>query len=631
MKISNLADHPLDHIWFTSLFVSWISPLIKLATTRPIREEDVWECPSSMSVDANTLRFETAWKEELKNAKIEKRNPSVKKALWIGFGNDLIVAGIFQFIFLCLQLTQPFIVGAIVHFVKTGVNGRSYGVGLAFALGGVSLSSSMALSETFYSLRVLGCRIRSSVMMSVYKHALQLTTAARFQNTVGQTTNLVAIDSEKFFLAVQFINFLWHGPLMSIIVMLILISEVGYAPALAGLGWFLILIPSQNYLAAQIGMIRRTMIKFTDERVKLINEILQSIRVIKVYAWEVPMENRVLQTRNDELKLLHKYLNKSAQLRELLFSAQSVAALVIILTSVYGCNRPLTLVQTFRMLAFLNITRFPLNLLGQALKTYKDGEVSLARLNKFFMLPVLHIPENRFTGESKILIKNASFSWEEITIMTNTTTIKTYGNHDKKSNPSYQIINQNDESKNNSYQNNDENNSDNNKNYNNNDNNNNDMGNGGGTDELSNDINLIKFDNLKQNQIIQNNNDNDNNNNNENYLFHLKNINFESMKSNELVAVIGAVGSGKSSFISALLNEMILLSGSSEVHGNISYCAQTPWIQNMSLQDNILFGTDFNDKNSNDSQINYNRYQRAIKAAALIPDIQILPFGEKTE
>ena len=76
--------------------------------------------------------------------------------------------------------------------------------------------------------------------------------------------------------------------------MCLLIRTVGVGPALVGLGTQLAFIPLQNHLAAVSGRIRRDMVKDTDERVKLTNELLQSIRVVKLYAWESPMEKRIL-------------------------------------------------------------------------------------------------------------------------------------------------------------------------------------------------------------------------------------------------------------------------------------------------------------------------------------------------
>jgi ABC-type polysaccharide/polyol phosphate transport system ATPase subunit len=60
--------------------------------------------------------------------------------------------------------------------------------------------------------------------------------------------------------------------------------------------------------------------------------------------------------------------------------------------------------------------------------------------------------------------------------------------------------------------------------------------------------------------------------------FSLKNFSLRPMKVNELIAIVGAVGSGKSSFMSALLNEMPMTEGTCEVLGSLSYCAQTPWL-----------------------------------------------------
>lgn len=89
----------------------------------------------------------------------------------------------------------------------------------------------------------------------------------------------------------------------------------------------------------------------------------------------------------------------------------------------------------------------------------------------------------------------------------------------------------------------------------------------------------------------------------------------------ELVAVIGAVGSGKSSFLSAIAGEMRKTSGHVSLGSSLSFCPQNVWIQNSSLRDNILFGNVFDE----------DRYQQTIKACALLPDLEVLPKGDLTE
>ena len=100
----------------------------------------------------------------------------------------------------------------------------------------------------------------------------------------------------------------------------------------------------------------------------------------------------------------------------------------------------------------------------------------------------------------------------------------------------------------------------------------------------------------------------------------LNNVNL-SIKKGSLVAVVGHVGSGKSSLISAMLGEMNVISGSLNTTGKIAYVPQQAWMQNETLKNNITFGKKYND----------NLYNKVIESCALIPDLQILQGGDQTE
>ncbi|KZV32355.1 ABC transporter C family member 14-like [Dorcoceras hygrometricum] len=100
----------------------------------------------------------------------------------------------------------------------------------------------------------------------------------------------------------------------------------------------------------------------------------------------------------------------------------------------------------------------------------------------------------------------------------------------------------------------------------------------------------------------------------------VKNLNFE-IKKGELVAVVGTVGSGKSSLLAAVLGEMNKLSGKIRVCGTTAYVSQTAWIQNGTIQENIVFGSPMNRK----------RYQEAIRVCCLEKDIEMMEFGDETE
>ncbi|VUC23771.1 unnamed protein product [Clonostachys rosea] len=88
--------------------------------------------------------------------------------------------------------------------------------------------------------------------------------------------------------------------------------------------------------------------------------------------------------------------------------------------------------------------------------------------------------------------------------------------------------------------------------------------------------------------------------------------------------IIGPVGSGKSTLINALLGETVTHKGSIRlpvnVNGSIAYCAQTPWLVNKSIQENVL-GSNLFDASW---------YSKVIKACALLEDLKNYPSGDRT-
>lgn len=203
-----------EHPWkyysvFGKITVSWISPLVKLASSRSLLEEDVWPSPPEATVESLHNRFEEELRKERQKAKETNRDPSLIRAFYNSFGWLFITGGVLQLAFLVFQLGQPFLIGELVDFVRNGTGGIGRGLGLAFGLAGVSLLSSMSITTALFVQRLIGISVRASIMTSIYKHALLLTTSARATTSVGQTTNLMAIDSERLFWAAQFWHFLW--------------------------------------------------------------------------------------------------------------------------------------------------------------------------------------------------------------------------------------------------------------------------------------------------------------------------------------------------------------------------------------------------------------------------------------
>ncbi|KAF9287125.1 hypothetical protein BGZ68_002228 [Mortierella alpina] len=100
----------------------------------------------------------------------------------------------------------------------------------------------------------------------------------------------------------------------------------------------------------------------------------------------------------------------------------------------------------------------------------------------------------------------------------------------------------------------------------------------------------------------------------------LQNIDL-SVPNGALVAIVGRVGQGKSSMLSALTGEMYKRQGYAKITGRIAYVPQQAWILNATLRDNILFG----------NAMDHDRYHQVLFACGLEPDIEMLPAGDLSE
>lgn len=100
----------------------------------------------------------------------------------------------------------------------------------------------------------------------------------------------------------------------------------------------------------------------------------------------------------------------------------------------------------------------------------------------------------------------------------------------------------------------------------------------------------------------------------------LKNVTMK-LPSSKLLGLVGPVGSGKTTFVSAILGEARLMSGKLDVGGRIAYVTQNPWVQQASVRDNILFGRPYDKK----------KYDATVHACALEADMATLVNGDLTE
>ncbi|XP_077200008.1 ATP-binding cassette sub-family C member 4 [Paroedura picta] len=99
----------------------------------------------------------------------------------------------------------------------------------------------------------------------------------------------------------------------------------------------------------------------------------------------------------------------------------------------------------------------------------------------------------------------------------------------------------------------------------------------------------------------------------------LQDISF-SVRRGELLVVVGPVGAGKSSVLSAILGELAASKGFIDARGKIAYVSQQPWVFSGAVRNNILFGKAYEKE----------KYEKVLRACALKKDLEVLPDGDLT-
>ncbi len=128
-----------------------------------------------------------------------------------------------------------------------------------------------------------------------------MSATSKKSSTVGEMTNLITQDAQMFQNFTPFLNMIWSSPLQIIICIYILWRYLGIA-AFAGFATTIIFIPLNVFTANQSKKLCAKKLKSQDLRLKILNEILSGIKVIKFYGWEYPFQNMVNKIREDEMK-----------------------------------------------------------------------------------------------------------------------------------------------------------------------------------------------------------------------------------------------------------------------------------------------------------------------------------------
>ncbi|XP_046853046.1 multidrug resistance-associated protein 1-like isoform X2 [Xenia sp. Carnegie-2017] len=547
---------------FSRITFWWMTGLVRLGYSKPLVTKDLWYLQSSLMSKNIEGKFIEIWEHEKERVsrKFEKLNsektkyvneqskydsddhenlhdevkyscdeskekhPSLMKTLLKMFFPFLIPAILFKFCYDSLVFVQPQLLGMIVEFVDDE-NDRPLYEGLIYAASMfvVATFQTLVLQQYFKIVLVTGLRLRTSVLGIVYRKALVLSNYSRNQSTIGEMVNLMSVDAQRLMDILTYLNLIWSSPYQIILAIYFLYRAMGIS-VLAGVAVMLVIFPLNFFIGRWLRNFQVKQMNIKDSRIKLMNEILNGIKVLKLFAWETSFLEKTSRIRKNELRILRFFSYLNAILSFFMSSSPVLVSLATFATYV-SLGNTLTASKAFVALALFETLRFPLSMLARLLTNLIQALVSIKRLQRFLNMEELdpnHIERSDISKGSKetaaIKITSGTFSWE---------------------NEKQPILNE---------------------------------------------INL-------------------------------------KVNHGGLVAIVGHVGCGKSSLLSAILGDIKKLAGHVYLQGSVAYVSQQAWIQNATLRENILFG----------KRKNNERYRLVIDKCALKPDLQILPGGDMTE
>jgi ABC-type multidrug transport system fused ATPase/permease subunit len=292
---------------FSRLTFSWMTPMMKYGYSAFLTEEDLWGLSKDDTTKATGDAFDQRWQHELQH----RKHPSLWRALFGAYGGPYMLAAVFKVGNDVSQFMQPQLLRFLIAFVTSYRNGNEpqpviKGAAIALAMFAVAVFQTTMVHQYFQLAFVTGMRIKGGLTSSIYKKALKLSNEGRASKSTGDIVNYMAVDAQRLQDLTQFAQQIWSAPFQIVICMVSLYHLVGWS-MLAGIGVMIFMIPINGMIARIMKNLQKKQMKNKDARSRLVAEIINNMKSIKLYAWGAAFMNKLNYIRNDqELKNLRK-------------------------------------------------------------------------------------------------------------------------------------------------------------------------------------------------------------------------------------------------------------------------------------------------------------------------------------
>jgi ATP-binding cassette, subfamily C (CFTR/MRP), member 1 len=405
---------------FSMLTFGWMTPLMKFGYKNYLTQDDLWNLRQRDTTKATGDLLQAAWEVEL-----EKKKPSLWIAMAKAFGGPYLRGAMIKTVSDALAFVQPQLLRLLITFVESYRHGNEpqpaiRGVAIALAMFAASVCQTAALHQYFQRAFETGMRVKASLTAMIYGKALRLSNESRATKSTGDIVTYMSVDQQRLSDLCQWGQQLWSAPFQITLCMISLYELVGVS-CFAGVAAMLVMIPINGLIARFMKKLQLSQMKYKDRRARLMTEILNNMKSIKLYAWGSAFMEKLSHVRNDlELNNLRKigaaqsFATFTWSSTPFFVSCSTFAVFVLI------NDRPLTTDLVFPALTLFNLLTFPLTVLPMVITSIVEATVAVGRLTSYFTADELQEDAVRFidepaaqSGDESVSIRDATFTWDK--------------------------------------------------------------------------------------------------------------------------------------------------------------------------------------------------------------------------
>ncbi|KAF7843463.1 ABC transporter C family member 8-like isoform X1 [Senna tora] len=404
--------------FLSKLTFSWINPLLSFGYLRPLALEDI---PSLVPEDESHSvyqKFTHAWDLLLRERNMMSNTKNL--VLWSIVKNHLkdnLIIATLAFLRTISLVLSPLILYAFVNYTNHSEQNMKDGLCIVGFLIISKLVESLSQRHWFFNARRSGMRMRSALMVAVYKKQLKLSSLAKRRHSTGEIVNYIAVDAYRMGEFPWWFHSTWTSALQILLGVGVLFSVVGLG-ALPGLVPLLICGLLNVPFAKVLQKCQTEFMTAQDERLRATSEILNSMKIIKLQSWEDKFKNLVESLRHKEVECLGEAQFKKAHGTFMYWMTPAIISSVIFLGCAIFQSAPLNAETIFTVLATLRIMAEPVRVIPEALSVMIQVKVSFDRLNTFLLEDEIQNDDDHVIGNeiqnsanNSIEIHAGNFSW----------------------------------------------------------------------------------------------------------------------------------------------------------------------------------------------------------------------------